>query len=220
MTTTPPDTDGSRPGRLLLVVGTATEVGKTWVGCELARELRRRGRTVAARKPAQSFESGDDDRGVTDAQLLGQATGEDGDAVTPPHRWYPVPMAPPMAADVLGRPPVRLADLVAETTWTPGTDVGILETAGAVRSPLAEDGDAVVLAARTGPDLVLLVADAGLGTIGAVRAALAGLGLHPTVVLLNRYDDGDDLHRRNASWLRDRDGLDVVTTVAELADRL
>ena len=37
--------------KLVIVSGTATEVGKTWVGAALARELRGRGVTVAARKP-------------------------------------------------------------------------------------------------------------------------------------------------------------------------
>ena len=49
-----------RPERLVLVVGTGTEVGKTWVACRLARVLRRRGLIVAARKPAQSYDPGDD----------------------------------------------------------------------------------------------------------------------------------------------------------------
>src|SRR5205085_2742200 len=70
-------------------------------------------------------------------------------------------------------------------------------------------------------DGVVLVADAGLGTINSVRLSAARLvevtGLQP-IVLLNRYDDGDDLHRRNRQWLTDRDGFVVATDVAALAD--
>ena len=40
------------------------------------------------------------------------------------------------------------------------------------------------------------------------------------VVVLNRFDHQDDLHRRNRAWLVDRDGVDVVTGVAGLVDRL
>ena len=57
-----------------------------------------------------------------------------------------------------------------------------METAGGVRSPQADDGDAVDLVRLLAPDLVVLVADAGLGTINAVRLcvdALAGSGLAP-----------------------------------------
>jgi dethiobiotin synthetase len=209
-------TGGSRPTRLVLVAGTATEVGKTWVGATLARRLRAQGRTVAARKPAQSFDpTGSTD--PTDAEVLAEATGEPAHTVCPPHRWYPTALAPPMAAEVLGRPPVRLADLLGELAWpTSAVDVGLVEPAGGVRSPLAVDGDTVDLADALVPDLTVLVADAGLGTINAVRLAAAALGDHPTVVLLNRFDPAHDLHRRNASWLRD-DGLAVDTAVDELA---
>ena len=40
-----------------------------------------------------------------DAAVLGAATGESPEEVCPPHRWYEVAMAPPMAAEALGRPP-------------------------------------------------------------------------------------------------------------------
>ena len=62
----------NRPSRLVVVAGTATEVGKTWVGAAVARELRDRGTTVAARKPAQSFEPADVEPGGigTDADAL------------------------------------------------------------------------------------------------------------------------------------------------------
>ena len=121
-------------------------------------------------------------------------------------------MAPPMAADVLGRPPFTVADLVAELAWERGIEVGLVEAAGGVRSPLAVDGDGPELARLLGPDAVLLVADAGLGTINAVRLASAALvPVAPSpVVVLNRFDEDDDLHRRNLEWLR-RDGFDVVS---------
>lgn len=226
-----------RPTRLVLVTGTATEVGKTWVSCRLAEHLTLLagaparppasqparppgGPAVVARKPAQSFEPGDPDAGVTDAHLLAAATGDRPDAVTPPHRWYPVPMAPPMAATSLARPEVRLADLLAELTWPGGTEVGLLETAGGVRSPLAVDGDAVVLAARVRPDVVVLVADAGLGTIGAVRSGVDALVPHRVVVHLNRFDPGHTLHAANLEWLVQQDRLTVTTDVATLADRI
>ncbi|MCB1013793.1 MAG: hypothetical protein KDB10_01560, partial [Acidimicrobiales bacterium] len=62
----------------------------------------------------------------------------------------------------------------------------------------------------------LLVADAELGTINAVRlsvAALATATAAPVLVLLNRYDGGVDLHRRNRAWLGARDGYAVATDV-------
>ena len=207
-----------RPDRLLLVTGTGTEIGKTWVGVQLLTELRARGSSVAARKPAQSFEAGDEGR--TDADELARATEESPTDVCLAHRWYAVPMAPPMAAEVLRRPPFTIAELVAEIAWpASGIDVGLVETAGGVRSPLADDGDSVDVARALVPDLVVLVADAGLGTINAVRTCAAALDAWPVVVVLNRFDEGDELHRRNRDWLVERDGLDVVTSIGALVDR-
>lgn len=210
-----------RPRRLVIVAGTGTEIGKTWVARQLAATLAVDW-SVMARKPAQSGGPGDD----SDADLLAGATGEDPFVVCPRHRRYSVPMAPPMAAEALGLQPPTVAALVAEVAASWGgraADVGLVELAGGVASPAAIDGDGADLAASLVPDGVMLVADAGLGTINAVRLSVAHVeratGRRP-IVFLNRSDPSDDLHRRNEAWLRDRDGLVVVTDVDDLADRV
>ncbi|MCU1374221.1 MAG: hypothetical protein JWO68_1507 [Actinomycetia bacterium] len=188
-----------RPRHLLVVAGTGTEVGKTWVGAGLATTARTVGMTVAARKPVQSFEPG---TGPTDAEVLAAATGERPDDVCPPHRSYERAVAPFMAAARLGRPPFTLAELVAELAWPVGVGLGLLEPAGGVRSPMTSDGaDTVDLLEAVRPDAVVLVADAGLGTINAVRLSLDALAGWPVTVLLNRFDDGKTLHRDNRAWL-------------------
>lgn len=209
----------NHPERLVLIVGTGTEVGKTWVACRLARALRRRGLIVAARKPAQSYEPSDD-LSDTDAALLAHATGDHPAVVCPQHRWYPVAMAPPMAAEALARRPFTVADLVSELAWPPAVGVGLVEAAGGVRSPIADDGDSVALAGALRPDRVVLVADAGLGTINGVRLSVAALeqsgSSAPVTVVLNRFDGDDELHLRNHEWLTARDGYDVVTDPDDL----
>ncbi len=209
-----------RPERLVVVCGTATEVGKTWVSCMLLERLRARSLTVAARKPAQSFDLDAEGcrGGPTDAELLAGASGEDPRTVCPDGRSYGLAMAPPMAAEALGSAAFTVADLVAELAWPDEpVAVGIVETAGGVRSPQASDGDAVDLVEAIGPDRVLLVADAGLGTINAVRLSLGALGSLPAgrrpgepVVVLDRFDPGHQLHARNRHWLAERDGDTVL----------
>ncbi len=214
---------GTRPDRLVVIAGTGTEVGKTWCGARVIEHLRAAGVSVGARKPAQSFDP--DDPHPTDAAVLAAATGETEDAVCAPEQCYAVALAPPMAADALGRPVPTLAELVAaSSSWpVPAPAIGFVELAGGVRSPIAADGDGVDLTVALAPDAVLLVADAGLGTINSVRLsveALASACAAPVVVLLNRFDPADDLHERNRAWLADRDGLAVVTTPADAAAHL
>jgi dethiobiotin synthase len=194
----------------VVIAGTGTEIGKTFVTARLAAALCARGVAVAARKPVQSFAPGDES--PTDADVLAAATGEDPFTVCPPHRRLARAMAPPMAAEALGRPPFSVADLADEVRATaPGDGVVLVESAGGVRSPLASDGDTVALADALRPALVLLVADATLGTINLVRLSAAALADHPVVVYLNRYDAGNDLHARNTRWLTTRSGLEVVS---------
>jgi len=211
-----------RPRTLVLVAGTGTEVGKTFVASRLAAALRARGWRVGARKPAQSFDPGE--LGRTDAELLAAATGEAPEQVCPRSRWYETPLAPPMAADALGRPTLALGELEAElaASWPrPALDLALVELAGGPRSPLAHDGDGVDLARRLAPDLVLLVADAGLGTLNAVRLSADAFAPAAVWLHLNRYDAASELHRRNRDWLRERAGsplssdLDALTAGIE-----
>jgi dethiobiotin synthetase len=205
---------------IVFVTGTGTEVGKTWWSVALLRALRAQGTIALARKPVQSFVPGTDQ---TDADLLAAASGTDPTSVCPASRWYERPLAPPMAAADLGRPVFTIADLVAETrsaTVPTGADLVLVEGAGGPRSPIAGDGDNVDLARALVPDVVLLVADAGLGALNAVRLAAApftAVGL-PVVVALNRFRP-DPLHGANRAWLTDRYGFDTVTDPITLAGR-
>jgi dethiobiotin synthetase len=206
----------------VFLAGTATDVGKTWWGCATIEHLGADGFAVAARKPAQSFAPGE--LGETDAELLARATGEDPETVCPRSRWYPVPMAPPMAADALALPGFTIADLVGELAPAPPGAVTFVEGAGGPASPIADDGDNVDLAVAVAPALVVLVAPAELGAINAVRLGAAACA--PVVeagarlvVALNRYDRAGDLHRRNRAWLAGH-GLELVTSPAELAARV
>jgi dethiobiotin synthetase len=207
----------ARPARVVFVAGTGTAIGKTWVASAALARLRACGRRVSARKPVQSFDAGDE---RTDADELAAATGESPHDVCPPHRWYARALAPPMAAAALGAPAYTVRDLAAELGWPDGVDVGLVEGAGGPRSPIAVDGDNVTLACAVAADLVLLVADAGLGTINAVRLSIDAFAPAPVVVVLNRYDDNDAVHRANHDWLTDRDGFDVVVGAEATAVRL
>ena len=204
------------PDLTIVVTGTDTEVGKTWLTVELALALQQRGAPVAIRKPVQSFDPGDR---TTDADILAEASGEDPIAVCPGHRRYPLAMAPPMAADALGGPTFKLEELVGEMKL-PHSGVALVEGVGGARSPLAHDGDSVDLARALGADPVVLVSPAGLGAINSVRLATMALDGLRTVVFLNRFNAADTLHAANRSWLTDVDALDIATSPDQLLTRL
>jgi dethiobiotin synthetase len=205
----------TRPNFLVAVAGTGTEIGKTWTTCRLVETAIQRGLRVAARKPVQSFNAGE----VTDADQLATASHEAPHDVCPEHRWYPIAMAPPMAADVLGREQISLADLLHETIWPAQLDIGFIETAGGLRSPIAHNADNLELIRRAVVDEILLVADAGLGTINSVRLSLDALHGHRVRIFLNRFDSNNDLHVRNHRWLVDSCGCDAFYRLEDWFER-
>lgn len=210
--------DVPRPTRLVLVAGTATEVGKTWVGARILSGARNAGLAVSARKPVQSFDP--TDGAPTDAAVLGWSSGEIPEDVCPPELSFALAMAPPMAARRLSREIPTTDHLVASLRWPGGADLGLVEAVGGVRSPLAADGDTLDLADDLRPDLVVLVADAGLGTINAVRLCTEALEPHAVVVFLNHYDESDVVASANRTWLREWDGYELETEVPALVERV
>ena len=207
-----------RPRLLVLVTGTAEGVGKTWVSAELLRRVSALGWSVSARLPAQTYLR--DDAG-TDADVLAAASGETPTEVCPPTRWYAVPMAPPMAAEVLGLPPIMLADLEREvgTGWPlRPVDVGLIGSSGGVASPLASNGDVAELARSLGTDLTVVVAEADVGAINSLRLCHEVLSPLPVVVFLNRFDPENELHLRVYEWLTKHDQFVVTKEIQVLVD--
>lgn len=196
----------------VVVTGTGTEVGKTWVGAALIRLAVRSGLSVAARKPVQSFAAGSE---LTDATVLAEASGSSVDSVCPASRSYPLAMAPPMAAAALGLPVPTLAQLLSSMSFG-DAELALVEGAGGVASPLASDGTTADLARMLPADRVVLVADPSLGAINSVRLSVAYLAPLRVVVHLNRFDPTDEIHAANRSWLASQDRFSVTASVEEL----
>ncbi len=188
------------------ITGSDTDVGKTYVGCEIVRQLRQRGRRVATRKPAESgCEVTADGRLLThDAQALADANGgrEPIDVIAP-YRFRAA-LAPHRAARLEGRR-LELAALVAACRGG-DADCLLVEGAGGFLSPLAEDGLNADLAAALALPLVAVVDD----RVGAVNQALlvidaiAGRGLELAAIVLNRvrvdHEAGMDNAADLAAW--------------------
>ncbi len=207
----------------VVVTGTGTEVGKTFVTAAAIRELRAAGLSCNARKPAQS--NAPNDPSPNDAAVLAGASGEADTTVCPQHRWYHRALAPPMAAHNLGFPAFTVAELIDEIAPTTA-DFAFIEGAGGLRSPIAHDGDTLTIIEMLNPEVVVLVADAELGTINSVRLAAESLRQrcpHNTpllIVHLNRFDARNELHQLNQQWLNERDGFTVTVHIDGLTTTL
>lgn len=154
-------------GTILVISGTDTGVGKTWVGCALACALRRSGRRVLALKPLENGCSGSPTN-LEDGVMLACATGQ-ANPLQALFRFYD-PVAPPEAADREGKRidfdkvVRRVRDYSAEAEFT------LVEGAGGLLSPVTW-GQVIDLARAIGAP-VMLVARDQLGTINHARMAL------------------------------------------------
>src|SRR3954471_22853505 len=97
---------------LVVVTGTGTDVGKTYITAGTIEVLRNAGAQVQAWKPVQSYTR--HELGNTDAEVLARAVGRKPHEVCPRHRWLALAMAPPIANAALDGPPFNIAHLAAE----------------------------------------------------------------------------------------------------------
>ena len=157
----------------LFIAGAHTDIGKTHVACALIRAARARGMACDAFKPVLSgFDPAA--AAASDAgrllRALGRPAGEL-DAVSPLR--FAAPLAPPAAARREG---VRLEiaallDLCRSWLGASTAELKLLEGAGGLMSPIAEDGTALDLPARLALPSILV----GGGYLGAVSHTLTAL---------------------------------------------
>lgn len=178
----------------LFLTGTDTGVGKTFVGCRLARRWREAGLHFTVRKPTESGCPEVLGRPVPeDARRLKEASGspEPLEAICPfPFR---APLAPPQAARLEGR--TLLLSQLVEACRKSGAERVVVEGAGGFLSPIAEDGLNADLAVALGAK-VLLVASDRLGAIHQILATLEAIErrkLEPLGVVLNPKEKKDPL---------------------------
>ncbi|MBB4930186.1 dethiobiotin synthetase [Lipingzhangella halophila] len=181
-------------GRVLVVTGTGTEVGKTVATAAVAAVASARGQRVAVLKPAQT----------------GVAPGEAGDAdevarlvpgVTPVElARYPDPLAPASAARRAGAEELSVAAVADVSERLRGThDLVLVEGAGGLLVRLNGAGGTLADVAVALACPVLLVCRAGLGTLNdtALSAeALTARGLRCAGVLVGSWPADPGLAER------------------------
>jgi dethiobiotin synthetase len=210
-------TDGARR---VVLLGTGTGVGKTYVAVALARALAtlRPRAPVLALKPVESGEGDDPARPFADSAALDAANHLVRSATPHPRYGLRDPISPHLAARRQG----ITISLTAIAEWvnrhtlqcTAGTT--IVETAGGVFSPIRVDRTNHDLARALDPALWVLVAPDSLGVLHDVTACLHAMrarGRVPDAVVLNAARPRDASTGTNAGELRTLGVADPVATI-------
>jgi dethiobiotin synthetase len=176
----------------LFVAGAHTDVGKTFVGCALLRAARAAGRRVEAFKPVVSgidaADWSDSDPGRLLAAMGRPLTPAELQAIAP--RRFAAALSPPMAARREGAR-LHLAEIVhscRDALAAANADLMLVEGAGGVMSPLAEDGLNLDLMTALGLP-VLLVGGSYLGAMSHNLTALSVIqaaGLTPRALVVSQ----------------------------------
>jgi dethiobiotin synthetase len=184
-------------GRVLVVTGTDTGVGKTWVSCGVLRAARAAGLRVAARKPAETGCDPDASGRLVGADAVALHAAADADepldAVCPIR--LPDPLAPSFAARRAGVT-IDARDVAASCRGR-ARDVELLlvEGAGGLLVPLAGRFTFADLARELDARLLLVVG----ARLGAINHALLSLevasarGIGVAGVVVNHFSASRDL---------------------------
>lgn len=155
-------------GKILVIAGTDTGVGKTWFGCALACALRGTGRRVVALKPLETGCS-DIPTNLEDGVALARATGQ-ADPLRALLRFHE-PVAPPEAAARESRR-IDFDEIVRRVRgYSAKAEITLVEGAGGLLSPLTWEHTVIDLARAIGAPIMLVARDQ-LGTINHARMAL------------------------------------------------
>jgi dethiobiotin synthetase len=172
--------------RGLFITGTDTGAGKTIVAAALIAAMAAAGEPVRAHKPAVTGLDEPSGSWPADHELLGAAAGMSPEQVAP-LRYGPA-VSPQLAAELAGEE-VEPARMVARAHAAGELGLLVVEGAGGLLSPLAEDYTVRDLASALGLP-VLIAARPGLGTINhsllTLRAARAA-GLEVRAVVLTPW---------------------------------
>lgn len=165
--------DSALTSHALYIAGAHTDIGKTHVACALIRAARARGISCDAFKPVLSgFEPARWSESDTGRLLDALGRGETDLGAVSPLR-FAAPLAPPLAARREG---VRLElaqilELCRDWLAASPAELKLLEGAGGLMSPIAEDGTALDLPERLALPSIL-VGGAYLGAVSHLLTAL------------------------------------------------
>ncbi len=199
----------------IFITGSDTGVGKTHIGSQLAAFLDSLGYAVQPRKPAESGCEQVDGMLVPSDALAYHRAVKEKTALEEicPYR-YEAPLAPPLAAEKEGDS-LSLSQLVRASIVQDNTDFSIVEGAGGVYSPIANDGFNIDLCRKLALP-ALLVVENRLGCINQALLsykALQAEGIRVAALVLNAQANLADVdYCGNLLALRDFLDIPVINS--------
>ena len=193
----------------LLITGTGSGVGKTWVACALARALRESGRSVIGIKPVETGCKGDPSD-WEDGVRLARATGQ----TEPTHAIVRLPEAisPVLASDRTGAD-IDFDGLVLKLErLIDGIDYSLIEGVGGVLTPITWEWNMTDVARSLGAAALVVGVDRQ-GTINHTLLTLSVLelaGIHCAGIVLTASGAKDPSTGANAAAIARLSGIDRV----------
>ncbi|MBR5648103.1 dethiobiotin synthase [Pseudobutyrivibrio sp.] len=205
----------------VFITGTGTDIGKTYVTALMAKYYKEQGIDVAYYKAAIS---GADTIPESDAGYVKRIAGLEQPDDSMVSYLFREAVSPHLAAKINNRP-IELDKIVADYKAVRDShEFTVVEGSGGIVCPIRYDEEKILL-----PDIVkalrlsvIIVADAGLGTIHNVvttAAYIKNLGIEIEGVLLNNYI-GDLMQKDNYYMIEELTGLKVIATVAPKGETL
>ena len=186
------------------ITGSDTDVGKTYIACQLIEQLRHLNKNLETRKPAESgcriSESGE--LIASDANKLQAANGNLESIERIVAFRFQAALAPPRAASLEGRS-LKIDALSDACSLDNRDNILIVEGAGGFYSPLAENGLNADLASLLQLAVIVVIND----QIGAINQALMTIQavesrhLVIAAIIMNQVNETSDNQMNNSEDL-------------------
>ena len=178
-------------GRILLVTGTGTGVGKTIVSAAIASLSAKAGKSVAVVKPGQTGVSGDD---IGDADDIKRLSGV---ANVREFVRYPDPISPAAAARISGKPTLVMREAAEQIkALAAANDLVLVEGAGGLLVEYNPERETIAdLAQLTAAEVVVAVLP-NLGTLNQTAMTIEALerrDLRLAGVVIGRWPKQPDM---------------------------
>ena len=209
--------------RNIFIVGTGTDVGKTYIAGLILKEFIRSGINAAYFKAAMSGNVKDTNGNLIpgDALHVKEVSGTTQPLSEMCPYVYERAYSPHLAARIEGNPVDFDAVMAKFDALSAKYDRVIMEGSGGILCPIRLDGEKEIWLedfVRARDFGCVLVADAGLGTINAVGLTVSYMkakGIRLTGIIFNRFKPGNILHEDNLRVCEYLTGLKVIACVKD-----